>query len=98
MDARWRIPLTPFRIGLDGIIGLIPGLGDIITAGISAWIVLEAYRLGLRPIALLRMIINVVLDFLLGTLPIAGDVADILFKANVRNLRIIDQELGLKRE
>jgi hypothetical protein len=93
LDAAMRIPGTRFRIGLDALIGLIPGLGDVLTAALAAVIVVEARRLGVRGPVLVRMLLNIALDVLIGLLPIVGDVGDACFKANRRNLRLLKRAM-----
>ena len=94
-DAGLRIPLTNIRIGLDPLIGLIPGLGDLIGAGVALWIVLEAADLGASGFVLLRMILNVAIDTIGGALPVAGDVFDALWKANIKNVQLLERHLKL---
>jgi hypothetical protein len=82
------------RIGWDAIIGLIPGLGDGASAVLSAYIVLQAVRLGASREVLTRMVGNVALEALVGAVPFLGDVFDAAFKANVRNVRLLEQHLA----
>jgi hypothetical protein len=89
LDVAFRIPFTKFRFGVDGLIGLAPGLGDIVTTGLSLWIVHEAYQLGVPKPMLVRMLGNVAVDGLIGAVPVAGDVFDVLWRANRRNVRIL---------
>jgi hypothetical protein len=93
MDARFRLPGTGWQFGLDGLVGLIPGIGDAATTLVSLYIVAQAWRLGVRKRTLARMIGNIVLDFLVGTMPVAGDLFDFVWKANLRNLRLARQDL-----
>lgn len=90
MDSAIRLP-GGFRIGLDGIVGLVPGVGDVATGLVSLWLLREAHREGLPRSALLRMLGNVLIDTTLGAIPIAGDVFDFFWKSNMRNLRIIEK-------
>lgn len=94
MDAQFQIPGTRFRAGLDGLIGLIPGVGDVIGALISLYIIFHAAKLGATKGMLLRMILNVAIEALIGAIPILGDLFDIAFKANVRNLKILGIDLN----
>jgi hypothetical protein len=97
LDNAIPIPGTPFRTGLDGLLGLIPGVGDFLGAGIALYIIFEAARLGCPKHTLLRMLANVGIETLVGTVPILGDLFDIGWKANVRNvalLRAHTAELG----
>jgi hypothetical protein len=97
LDARWRIPLTPWRIGLDGIAGLVPGLGDAAGGVVSAYLVWEARRMGAPTSLLARMAVNVALDVTVGAVPVAGSIFDIAFKANLRNVRLLQAYLASRR-
>jgi len=90
MDRSVPLP-GGYRIGLDGFLGLIPGLGDFISSTISGWIVVLAYQEGVPLSVLLRMLFNVGIDLLFGSIPVIGDVFDFVFKANVRNLELLDR-------
>ncbi len=97
LDAAFPIPGTRFRIGLDALLGLIPGIGDPLGAVLSSYIILAAARLGASWLTLLRMLGNVAIDGLVGAVPILGDVFDIAWQANVRNLALLHaqrKELG----
>jgi hypothetical protein len=94
MDNRWEIPGTGFRVGLDSLIGLVPGVGDVVTTGLQGYIIFEAWRLGATKKQLAMMVGNVAIDFGVGFVPGLGDVFDTFFKANVRNLRILGIECG----
>jgi hypothetical protein len=96
MDVQFRLPGTRFRFGLDGLIGLIPGAGDVIGAAISVYIILEARRLGASKWIMARMIGNVLLELVIGAIPLLGDIFDIIFKANVRNLRMLGIDVSLQ--
>lgn len=86
------IPLPGgYRIGLDGLIGLVPGIGDAAGALVSSYLVVEAGRLGASKALLLRMAFNVLLETVIGVIPFAGDLFDFVFKANLRNLRLLEQ-------
>ena len=89
LDQSIRLP-GGFRIGWDGIIGLIPGFGDAAGMLLSAYIVLAAAFRGVSLPALIRMIGNIVLEVVIGIIPIVGDIFDFTFKANLRNLTLID--------
>jgi hypothetical protein len=94
IDGAFEFPGTGFRFGLNSIIGLLPVGGDVALGAISLYIVYEAARLGIpRPI-LARMIGNVVLEVAGGSVPILGDLFDMTLKANLRNLKIIEQYLS----
>ena len=88
LDTAYRVPGTNVRFGLDALIGLFPGLGDVASAALSAYLIYEARRLGVRRSAIARMIGNVALDMVVGALPLVGDAADVFWRANARNMRI----------
>lgn len=94
LDTAIGIPGTKFRFGLDPILGLIPGGGDLITAGISAYTIYLATTFGLKKADLQTMIKNVALETAVGFVPIAGDIFDAYFKANIRNLEILERHLA----
>lgn len=87
------IPGTRYAIGLDAIVGLIPGIGDVITAALGAYIVWEGRNLGLPKWKLARMAGNILFDTAFGAIPLAGDAFDVLYRSNSRNLRIIRKHL-----
>lgn len=90
LDDWLRIPGTPYRIGLDGLIGLLPGFGDVIGAFLSAYILLEAMQLGVPKTTLLRMVGNIVIEMLVGAIPLLGDIFDVAWKANRKNAALLD--------
>lgn len=92
LDARFRVPGSEFRVGLDGLLGLIPGIGDTAALALSAYIIIEAQKLDVPAHVTARMIGNVALDFFVGTVPVLGDLFDFAFKANIRNLRLLGIE------
>src|SRR3981081_2206081 len=89
LDVAFILPGTNIRYGLDGIIGLIPVIGDLITTAISLWLVREARALGAPWHLTARMLANVALDGVVGMVPLAGDAFDVMFRANVRNVRML---------
>ena len=89
MDTALRIPGTGIRFGADSALGLVPGAGDVVSLGISAFALMEAWRLGAPPRLIARMIGNVAIDTGLGAIPVAGDIFDVLFKSNTRNLKLL---------
>ncbi|WP_107850382.1 DUF4112 domain-containing protein [Oceanimonas marisflavi] len=90
LDSAIRLP-GGFRIGLDGIIGLVPGVGDLTGAAFSGYILLQAIRMKLPFTLLARMGFNIVLEVLIGSIPILGDLFDFAFKANRRNMRLMEK-------
>jgi hypothetical protein len=97
LDNSIPLPGTSFRIGLDAIIGLVPGLGDVIGVLLSSYIVREAARLGAPPSVLTRMAFNVALEGVAGLVPFLGDVFDAAWKANQRNIALLDAHIGNPR-
>ena len=93
LDNSIPIPGTRYRIGLEAIIGLVPGLGDLVGGGFSAWIILQAARLGASPSLLARMGWNLLVDTAVGAIPLLGDLFDAGFKANMRNLALLEGHL-----
>jgi hypothetical protein len=93
LDEAFRIPGTDFRFGIDGIIGLIPGLGDVIAGLLSLVIPLAAWMRGVPYVTLIRMAINLAIGVLVGTIPLLGDIFDIAWKANRRNYRLLQRHL-----
>jgi len=94
LDNSINIPLINYRIGLDALIGLVPGLGDAAGLIISSFIVLQAVRLGAPRATLLRMVFNIIIEALIGLIPVLGDLFDATFKANMRNVRLLQGALG----
>jgi hypothetical protein len=93
LDTALVIPFTGFRFGADSVVGLVPGIGDFITTGLSAYIIYEAHRLGLPKPAIAKMVGNIALDGAVGAIPVLGDVFDVAFRANRRNMRVIREHL-----
>lgn len=89
LDSRFSIPGTNIRFGLDGLLGLVPGIGDTVTAVLSFYIVARAQRFGVPRGLLLRMGGNVVFDWVVGSVPLLGDLFDLGFKANLRNVDLL---------
>ncbi|MBD1843100.1 DUF4112 domain-containing protein [Cyanobacteria bacterium FACHB-63] len=94
LDNAFPIPGTKYRVGIDPIIGLLPGGGDVAMSFVSSYILIEAARLGLPRPTLLRMLWNLILDALLGIVPMAGDFVDLAWKANSKNLALIEAHLA----
>ena len=93
LERSFTIPGTNMPVGLDAIVGLVPVMGDVISAAMGAYIIWEASNLGLPKWKLWRMAGNVVFDSAVGAIPVAGDVFDFLFRSNSRNLRIVKRHL-----
>jgi hypothetical protein len=93
LDNSIPIPGTNRRFGLDAVIGLVPGFGDAAGALMSAYIVVQAARLGAPASSLVRMVLNVGIEAVVGAIPFAGDLFDAWFKANARNVTLLRKEL-----
>ena len=93
LDVAFIVPGTNVRYGIDGLIGLIPVVGDIITTAISLWVVREARALGAPWHLTMRMLGNVALDGVVGIVPLVGDAFDVMFRANVRNVKLLHRWL-----
>ncbi len=94
LDSRFRIPVIGVRFGLDPILGLVPGLGDAAAFAFGAWIIVEAARMGAPRALLARMLANSALDFVTGSVPVAGSIVDVVLRANTRNVRLLEAWLG----
>ena len=81
-----------YRIGLDPVIGLVPGVGDFLGGTLSVWLIYDAARLGISKRTLVRMAINVIFDTAAGSVPVVGDVLDAVWKSNARNMRLVEAE------
>lgn len=97
LDSAFLIPGLNRRVGLDAVLGLVPGVGDAVSAALASYIIWEARQLGLPRWKIARMVGNVAVDTAIGAIPFAGDVFDVFFKSNQRNLRIIHEHLGLPK-
>jgi hypothetical protein len=93
LDSSIPIPGTRLSIGLDALVGLVPFLGDLVGVLASSWILIEAARLGAGTSVLARMALNIALEGVVGTIPLAGDLFDAAWKANQRNVRLLDEWL-----
>lgn len=93
LERSFTVPGTNRAVGLDFLIGLVPVVGDAVTALMGTWLVWEARNLGMSKFQLARMMGNVGVDTLLGAVPLVGDAADFFFRSNTRNLRLIKRHL-----
>ena len=91
LDSAFQVPGTSLRFGLDPIIGLLPGGGDLVSGFFSVMIVLHAVRLRIPKVIIGRMVFNSAIDMLTGTVPLLGDLIDVAWKANVRNLALLER-------
>jgi hypothetical protein len=97
LDEAFRIPGTPIRFGLDGIIGLVPGIGDVLAGLLSLVIPLAAWIRGVPYVTLVRMAANLAIGVLVGSVPVVGDIFDIAWKANRRNYLLLMRHLDAPR-
>ena len=93
MDSLFSIPGTRIRFGLDAIIGLIPGLGDTLTSFVSLYILKVASRFGVPRVTLVRMAGNIAIDYMVGIVPLMGDVFDVYWKANLKNVELLKRHM-----
>ena len=94
LDEGIRVPLTDVRVGLDPIVGVLPGAGDTAAAVVSLYLVVEAARLGVSQSTLLRMLANIGIDAVVGSIPILGTIFDVFWKANKWNLKLALEDLA----
>ena len=97
LDEQFRIPGTTYRVGLDGLLGFIPGIGDAAGALLSTYILYEAIRLGTPKALLCRMIANIGIDAVGGAIPVVGDIFDMAWKANKKNAALLHAYLASHR-
>jgi hypothetical protein len=97
LDDAIPIPGTGYRIGIDPLLGLVPGGGDTVAGALGAYIIIEAARMGLPRKVIGQMVGNILLDSVVGSVPILGDLFDIGWKANVRNITLLERHLHLTR-
>ncbi|WP_084417939.1 DUF4112 domain-containing protein [Henriciella litoralis] len=93
LDTQFRLPGTKMRFGLDFLVGLVPGVGDAVTGGLGLWIVHRARQEGASVFLLFRMIWNLLVDTVLGAIPLVGDIFDFAFKANRKNAAMLQRHL-----
>lgn len=97
MDEAFVIPGTRIRVGIDALLGLIPGVGDVIGALLSTWIIAGALRHRVPASKIGRMILNIAIDLIVGSVPVAGDVFDFLYEENMKNMRLLEAHRDRRR-
>lgn len=95
LDSAIKVPVIGVRLGLDSILGVVPGIGDALAVGPALYILFRAHQLGASRKTLARMAANAGVDFLVGSIPLLGDIFDIGFKSNLRNVRLLRQHLDI---
>ena len=98
LDDLFRIPGTTWRFGLDGLIGLVPNVGDTLTSIASFYILFAAVRYGVPKITLLRMAMNIGIDYVIGSIPVIGDAFDFVWKSNQMNMNLIRERASGRGE
>ena len=98
LDNAIPIPGTKYRIGLDPILGLIPGGGDTIAGALGAYIIIQAARMKIPRKVLWKMVGNILFDSVVGTVPVLGDLFDVAWKANVRNMALLEEHLSVNQQ
>jgi hypothetical protein len=93
LDARYKLPFIPIRFGLDTVVGLVPGVGDLIASTPAVWMLAKGWQHGARRRVLLRMASNSGIDLVLGSVPLLGDIFDATYKSNLRNADLLRREL-----
>jgi hypothetical protein len=96
-DAQFSVPGTQIRFGWDGIIGLVPGIGDTLTVLPQLYLLFESWRLKLGTTVILKMLLNILIDWLIGMIPVLGDLFDVAFKSNLRNAKLVAEAIRKKR-
>lgn len=91
LDDAVRIPGTNIRFGLDALLGLVPGAGDAVTGAVAAYAIVLAARLGAPPVVIARMAMNVLVDVATGTIPVLGDIFDVGWKSNRKNVQLLER-------
>ena len=98
MDGLFRIPGTGWRVGLDALVGLVPGVGDFATTAVSLYILAAGVRYRVPKVTLLRMASNIAVDYLLGAVPFVGDIFDVAWKSNQMNVELLKQRAAVSPE
>lgn len=94
MDSAVRVPGTNIRLGADALLGLVPGVGNLVTTAVSGYLIREAWKLGVPRRTIARMVGNVALDSVVSAVPVVGNVADVFWKANRKNMELLNRHLG----
>ena len=98
LDEAFGIPGTRLRFGWDSLIGLVPWAGDLVTALMACAIIVQAHRVRVPRVVLLRMLLNVAIDLAIGLVPVFGDIADVFWKSNTKNMALLEAHVGAGRQ
>jgi hypothetical protein len=98
LDARFKIPHTKIRFGLDQLVGLLPVGGDVAMGLLGVWMLVQARSVGISRRTRVRMGLNLIADVIIGATPIVGDIGDVFFKAHLRNMKLVEKELSKRKE
>jgi hypothetical protein len=98
MDSVFEVPILKLKFGLDALLGLLPGAGDVASSATAIYILNAAQRFGVAKVTLLRMTLNIVIDVLLGSLPLVGDLFDVYWKSNQRNVALLRRHMAANPE
>ena len=91
LDSRFRVPGTRIRFGVDALLGLVPGIGDLAAPAFTALLLVQALRLRVPLVVQMRMVLNAAADMLIGLVPLVGDAGDVLWKANLKNVALLER-------
>jgi Domain of unknown function (DUF4112) len=91
LDSMFRVPGTNVRFGLDAIVGLVPGIGDLVAPVFTVAVLLTGFRMRVPAVVQARMVLNAIIDMLLGLVPLAGDLADVFWKADLKNVALLER-------
>jgi hypothetical protein len=91
LDSVFRVPGTNIRFGLDALIGLVPGLGDLVAPAFTVMLLGTGLKMRVPAVVQLRMVLNALIDMLIGLVPVAGDLADVFWKADLRNVALLER-------
>jgi len=98
LDNRFRIPGTNITFGFDGLIGLLPGVGDFLTAVLSLYLFWKALRHKVSLSTIVQMMGNIIIDMLFGTIPVVGDIFDVFYRSNKKNVDLILRDIEMKKQ